>query len=150
MPRHSIAVLVAPRFKRYVKSSWLRALARRVLEAEDAAQALELSVLLAGDETVQELNARYLGEDAPTDVLSFPLQEGEPFPGPFRSLGEVIISYPTARRQAQAQGHSLERELAHLLVHGVLHLLGYDHAEPEEERAMRAREEEMLKELNFI
>src|SRR3989304_2119394 len=113
MPRHSIAVLVAPRFKRYVKSSWLRTLARMVLEAQGTEQAIELSIAVADDETVRDLNARYLGEDAPTDVLSFPLWEGEPFPqlpGVARPLGEVIISYPTARRQAQGQGHSVERE----------------------------------------
>ncbi|HKZ50720.1 MAG TPA: rRNA maturation RNase YbeY, partial [Dehalococcoidia bacterium] len=122
-------------------------LARMVLEAQGTEQAIELSIAVADDETVRDLNARYLGEDAPTDVLSFPLWEGEPFPqlpGVARPLGEVIISYPTARRQAQGQGHSVERELAHLLVHGILHLLGYDHAEPGEERAMRAREEEIL------
>ncbi len=72
---------------------------------------------------------------------------GEPFPGQEeteRQLGEIVISVETAERQAREAGHSLEREIAHLLVHGVLHILGYDHAEPEDERAMRAREEAIL------
>src|SRR3990172_12688401 len=99
MPRHSIAAQIDPRFKRYVKSSWLRAIARQVLAAEGIEMALGLSIAIADDETVRDLNARYLGEDAPTDVLSFPLWEGEPFPqlpGVARPLGGGIISYPPA------------------------------------------------------
>lgn len=168
MSPYRIAVGAEEPFRRYVKLSCLRELARRVLEAEGAkpvprrpaftpsggasgelekGEALGLSIVIAGEETMRALNARYLGEDAPTDVLAFPLGEGEPFPRPRgqpRPLGEVIISLPMAQRQAQEQGHSLEAELARLLVHGLLHLLGYDHAQPEEERIMTGREQELL------
>ncbi len=124
----------------------LEALARRVLDAEGVAPA-ELGVLVTDDETVRRLNREYAGEDAPTDVLSFSLREGEEFaspPGEPAPLGEVIISWPTADRQAAERGAPIQDELAHVLVHGVLHLLGYDHAQPEEERRMRSREEQLL------
>ena len=93
---------------------------------------------------MRDLNRRYCGEDAPTDVLSFALNErAEDFvlpPDGILRLGEVIISLPTARRQAKRGGHSRQRKRRLLLVHGLLHLLGYDHAEEEEERACgRAR-----------
>jgi len=145
MPRHLIAIRVDPAFRPYVRPSRLRAVARHVLAREGVKEPLAVSIVITDDETIRALNARYLGEDAPTDVLAFPL--GEAFITPLgrpRPLGEVVISLPTARRQAQGLGHSPEREVTHLLIHGLLHLLGYDHARPEEERAMRGRQEELL------
>ena len=145
-PEHSVLISVDEAFAAIVDPVSLEALARWVLEAEGAA-ACELSVLVTDDETVRALNREYAGEDAPTDVLSFSLREGEEFASPPEGpapLGEVIISWPTAERQAVERGAAMEDELAHLLVHGVLHLLGYDHAEPEEEQRMRSQEEELL------
>ena len=84
----------------------------------------ELSILFTSDSEMRRLNAKYRRKDAPTDVLSFPSTGG---PGP-ATLGDIVISIPTARRQAKAGGSSLERETLFLLVHGLLHLLGYDHA----------------------
>lgn len=106
----------------------------------------EVGVLVTADETVRRLNREYAGEDASTDVLAFSLQEGEEFIVPDRveRLGEVIISFPTAQRQAEEAGWGIDQEVAHLLVHGILHLLGYDHAVPEEEARMRTREETLL------
>lgn len=133
---------------RAVTRRWLRELAAGVLAAEGVAAPAELSIAVSDDETLRRLNARYAGLDEATDVLSFSQEEGaEPFvtpPGMVRRLGDVVISYPTAQRQAQEQGHSLRQEMAHLLVHGILHLLGYNHAQPDQERAMRAREETLL------
>ena len=120
----------------------LTALVRRVLRAEGVAGPIELSIAVTDDETVRELNRRYRGVDAPTDVLSFSLQDDSD--GDESLLGELVIALPTAQRQAVEQGHSLEEELAHLLVHGLLHLLGYDHERPAEARRMRAREEALL------
>lgn len=121
--------------------------------------AAEMSFLIVDDERIQQLNREWRGYDEPTDVLSFGLSERSkpavddevlfPFPAPqddIVHLGEVIISYPTAERQAAEHSRPLEMELRHLLIHGVLHLLGYDHAEPDEERAMRAREQALLTE----
>jgi len=106
----------------------------------------ELDIFIAGEEDMRELNRDYAGQDELTDVLSFSLTEGEELPSPdgVLRLGEVIIAYPVAQRQAEAAGRPVREEVAHLLVHGILHLLGYDHAEPEEELAMRAREDQLL------
>ena len=86
--------------------------------------------------------------DRPTDVLSFALADGtDEFalpPGVPRELGDVVVSYPRAVAQAEEYGHSVERELAYLVVHGVLHILGHDHELPAEQAAMRAREEAAL------
>lgn len=147
-PAHRIEVHVARPFRSELRAVWLRRVARHVLAAEGV-RPTGLGVVITDEATVRELNHRYLGVDEPTDVLSFGLGErGDmPFalpPGEAASLGEVIISYPTALRQAGEQGHSVEAEVAHLLVHGILHLLGYDHVEPQDERIMRRREEEIL------
>jgi len=117
-----------------------------VLEAEGL-PAAELGIVISDDGTVRCLNRDYAGQDEVTDVLSFSLREGEAFVSPpddLLRLGEVVIAYPTARRQAAEQGRSAEMEVAHLLIHGILHLLGYDHAQPEEEQRMRAKEEALL------
>ncbi len=117
----------------------------------------ELSFVLVSDERIQELNRDWRGYDEPTDVLAFglsglakPAADGEEFvpfprePGGMLHLGEVVISLPTAERQAAEHGHGVEQELRHLLIHGILHLLGHDHAEPVEEAVMRAKEMELL------
>jgi probable rRNA maturation factor len=108
----------------------------------------EVTVVITDDEGIRELNRDFMGEDEATDVLSFPAQEdGGPFiaaPGSDDYLGDVVISYTRAAAQALEQEHPLERELDLLAVHGVLHLLGYDHAEPEEKAEMWAQQDEIL------
>ena len=100
----------------------------------------ELSVLLTDDLQIQELNRTYRQKDRPTDVLAFAMAEGEGMPhvSAMTLLGDVVISLPTASRQATAQGHTGLEEVTHLLAHGLLHLLGYDHESDEEEREMTA------------
>ena len=106
----------------------LEALAECVLAGEDVADGVSLTVLTTGDVTLQDLNQRFLGIDAPTDVLSFPeAAEAPPGEGEAPSLGDIAISVPTAVRQASELGHPLADEMAHLLVHGILHLCGYEH-----------------------
>lgn len=141
----SVLVTAAEEFEPFVEIGDLRRIAAGVLAAEGVPSA-ELGVLVTDDESVRRLNAEYAGEDATTDVLAFSLREGEEFVSPdeVTRLGEVIISYPTASRQAAEGGRPVDDEMAHLLVHGILHLLGYDHAEAEEERVMRRRESELL------
>jgi len=138
-------------------ASWLPALAERALAAEGI-EGAALSVLITDDATLQALNREYRGYDEPTDVLSFGLTERmkpalddmsevEAFPLPpelSEQIGEVVISYPTAVRQAAEHGHQANDELALLLVHGILHLLGHDHDQPEEIRVMREREAALL------
>jgi probable rRNA maturation factor len=144
----SVLITAVEEFERFVEVDNLRRIAAGVLTAESVLSA-ELGVLVTDDEAVRRLNREYAGEDAATDVLAFSLREGEEFVSPdgVVRLGEVIISYPTASRQAAAAGRLVDEEIAHLLVHGILHLLGYDHAEAEEERVMRERERELLASL---
>lgn len=108
----------------------------------------EVSVVLSDDNYIHQLNRQYRGKDCPTDVLSFALNEGEEpaiIGGPGEVLlGDIIISLETAGRQAEEFGHSLERELAYLTVHGILHLLGYDHMTEAEKKEMRHEEEYIL------
>jgi len=103
----------------------------------------ELSISLVGDEEMAGLNQRFRAEAAPTDVLSFSLLEGDH--AAFRGdlLGEVVIDVEVAARQASVIGHGLDAEMARLLIHGTLHLLGYDHQQEEEARAMEAAEEDL-------
>ncbi len=145
-PSYRVAFVVDPPYRARVRTRSLAALVRRTLASEGAPPPLVLSVAITNDATVRKLNRRYRGEDAPTDVLSFGLDSRERFVSAAGApqLGDVVISYPTAQRQARTAGHSLDNELAHLLVHGVLHLLGYDHETPREATAMRAREEALL------
>ncbi|HEX2036009.1 MAG TPA: rRNA maturation RNase YbeY [Chloroflexota bacterium] len=109
---------------------------------------LEASLLLTDDLTLRDLNHRYRGLDRPTDVLSFPQLEGAPAALPPAGqplhLGDIAISAPRAREQATAGGRTLARELGYLLVHGVLHLLGFDHQTDEDQAAMRRVEERAL------
>jgi len=116
-----------------------------VLRAENCPGDTEVSVLLADDESVRTLNRDYRGVDAPTDVLAFSQLEGEDFGCEGGNvLGDVVISVETASRQAQEHGHALDDEIDVLLVHGLLHLLGYDHEKPEDARRMFARQDELL------
>ncbi len=146
MATHDILVSIEPDFARRVQADWLTGIARITLEHQDVDDC-QLSVAVTTDDEIHALNRQYAAEDRPTDVLSFSQEEGEAFilaPDELRHLGDVIISLETAERQAVEAGHDLDAEMAHLLAHGVLHLLGYDHAEPAEEREMREHERAVL------
>lgn len=123
--------------------------AQAALERAGGGEAAELSVLVANDERLRQLNREYLGIDAPTDVLAFPAGDPDPDSG-LRYLGDVVISLPRARSQAQAGGHALEDELRLLVVHGVLHLLGFDHDNPVAREQMWAVQAEILKSLGCV
>jgi probable rRNA maturation factor len=113
---------------------------QKLLAALDC-QSCELSVRIVDDARIQRLNARYRGIDRPTDVLAFAMREGEFVHLHPQLLGDLVISAETALRQAHARHHSLAEELTHLLIHGTLHLLGYDHeVSPADARLMRAKE----------
>ncbi|MFZ5648668.1 MAG: rRNA maturation RNase YbeY [Bacillota bacterium] len=122
-----------------------------VLEQEGYRDGAEVSLVITDDEYIKELNGKYRGIDSPTDVLSFAQHEGEPMPdtGEEDLLGDVVISLPAAVRQGEEYGHGLRRELAYLAAHGVLHLLGYDHCDPEDTAVMREKEEAALKALGI-
>jgi probable rRNA maturation factor len=125
----------------------LARLASHALSVEQVARPAELSVVITDDGTIHQLNREYRETDEATDVLSFSQSEGEAFAlpdGETPHLGDVIISLDTARRQASEHGLALDDEVSHLLVHGVLHLLGYDHVDPDDERLMRSHEDAIL------
>ena len=111
----------------------------------------ELSLVVCDDAFIRPLNRDYRGKDAATDVLSFAMQEGEAVREDDPVLGDLVISAETAARQAEEQGHGLDAELRVLLVHGLLHLLGYDHEVDEDEaEQMRAAEATLLTELGGV
>ena len=124
----------------------LRAAARAALRHQAAPEPAELTVLITGDENLRTLNRDFLGHDTPTDVLAFPSGETDPDTGA-RYLGDIAISYPRARAQAAQGKHPVWAELQLLVVHGVLHLLGHDHDEPDEHGRMWAAQAEILKRL---
>jgi len=146
-----IEIFVEEKFRGLVGEGWVRKIVQQILKAEGVATPYEVSLVFTDSETVKQLNRDYRGVDEPTDVLAFhmlPQKEVDDSfalpPDGVTRLGEVIISYPQAAEQAREQGHSPERELALLVIHGILHLLGYDHEEPEEESKMRERERGLL------
>jgi probable rRNA maturation factor len=133
-------------------SSEIENVARKSAEktlALEKSENCEVSILLTDDSEIHELNSLYRKVDAPTDVLAFAMREGEDGDANSDILGDVVISIPTAERQAKEYGHSLEAELSLLVAHGVLHLLGYDHAERDEADIMQERQKEIVYSLGY-
>ena len=171
-PSRAIDIAVAEPFGQELSEAWLRwvtecALQAALLPGEPG----QMSLLIADDDAIRELNREFRGLNEVTDVLSFsashagywqgeaeapadrylkpslPEEDSLGFvlpPDELPVLGDVVISYPQARRQAQERGKLVERELALLIVHGVLHLMGYDHLAPEETAVMQAKERAAL------
>ena len=108
---------------------------------------VEATVVISDDKQLRQLNRQFRGIDAPTDVLSFPTNFTDP-ESRLTYLGDVIISATRAREQAQAGGHPFEDELLLLIVHGILHLLGYDHVEEDEKQVMQTAQNEILASLS--
>ncbi len=152
MPAYDISLEVTEGLPT-IDSAALTALAERVMDGESVAAETALAILVTDDDDVREMNRRFLGVDEPTDVLSFP-DEADDFVQGIADqtlLGDIAIALPTAVRQAEQIGHPLDAELAHLLVHGILHLCGYDHVgSAEGEARMRAREEHYLGDLGYV
>ncbi|MCX7719098.1 MAG: rRNA maturation RNase YbeY [Candidatus Sumerlaeaceae bacterium] len=107
-------------------------------------ESAEVSVVFVDDAEMRNLNRTYRGANKSTDVLAFPMNKGKLASIGPDLLGDIVISVPTARKQAEANEHSIERELSILLIHGLLHLLGYDHMTDREEMAMKELETECL------
>lgn len=135
-----------------VSESELISVARFVIAKMDVNPAAELSMVLLDTAAMADLHMRWMDLPGPTDVMSFPMDELEPGgrpdapePGP-SMLGDIVLCPEFAEKQAAAAGHSLSHELALLTIHGVLHLLGYDHGEPDEEKEMFALQDRLLEE----
>ncbi len=148
-----ITVQMEPEYEDKLDADKLHRLAIHVLKAEGAEGPLEVGIVVTTDEEVLNLNRQYLGHDYHTDVLSFSMGEGEDADGdggfvtpaeraPY--LGDVAISYDRAAEQAPDYNHPAEAEVATLLVHGLLHLLGYDDTEDDQRSKMHARQEELI------
>jgi len=143
----SVRVSGPPRATRGLSRRRIQGQARALLAALGEAEA-ELSVALVDDASGAKLNQRWRGRPGATDVLSFSLREGRHARHRGALLGDVVISVGVARRQARERAEPLEAECLRLLIHGVLHLLGYDHARPAEARVMRAKERALWRELS--
>jgi probable rRNA maturation factor len=145
-----IDVQTSPHFAGEVDEELLRRVTTEALRREGVGGEVALSVIITDDEAVRELNRQFRDVDASTDVLAFASGEESDFvtaPGEPAYLGDVVISYPRAVAQAEEYGHSMERELALLAVHGVLHLVGYDHVNETKRTEMWARQDEILESL---
>ena len=131
---------------------------KTVLELEGIKHDLDIYITLTNNEEIHKINKEYREVDRPTDVLSFPMFERdeisklreEKVDDVEEILGDIIISIPKVKEQAEEYGHSYERELAYLTTHGMLHLLGYDHMIDEEKTIMREHEEKVLEKLNIL
>lgn len=142
----------------------LRKVILEVLDTEQCPYEASVSLLLTDDEAIREINREQRGKDAVTDVLSFPAFE-YPNPADFEAveqyddcfdpdtgellLGDMVISINCAKRQAESYGHTLYREIAFLIAHSVLHLIGYDHMEPDEEKVMFEKQDRILERLRI-
>ena len=150
MAKYQLDIDVDEQFRPFVDKAWMERVVQKTLEVGGTEATVELGLVITDDETMCQLNKKYRGIDEPTDVLSFAFLEDHPdfpfplAPGGLLHLGEIIISYPRAVQQAYEQGHSVKQEMALLIAHGVLHLLGYEHQESKEQEEMEAKEAEIL------
>lgn len=135
-------------YRQYFDQAQLETAALATLEHQEISILADLSIVIADDARLQQLNRDFLGFDAPTDVLSFPAGHTDLDTNRVY-LGDVIISFPTARIQADQAGHPISSEIKLLVVHGVLHLLGHDHQNPKERSAMWSAQEEILESLGL-
>ena len=155
MTAHEINIDIKAPYRRRLTQKWLREVVDVTLSTQKIDRPVELSLIITGDEEVHRLNRDYRGIDATTDVISFALSENVADtefvtpPDRISRLGEVIISYPQAVRQAKENKQTIKAELAWLVVHGLLHLLGYDHQDDATEARMRQREEAILKRIDL-
>ena len=162
MAQFDVNVQIFEQFEDKVSSERLRGVAEFVLNREEADESDSLSIVVTDDDTMRELNRQHRGVDETTDVLSFAFDnegvyygENDVFkldgdsdfvlpPGESAGLGELIISYPQVAKQAEEVGRSVDEELVHMLTHGILHLLGYDHMDDEDEAEMKSKESAVL------
>jgi probable rRNA maturation factor len=144
-----IAVQIAPEFSSLLSEETVRRAAQAALRNEGHSG--QVTIVITDDDNIRELNRDFLGKDSTTDVLAFAAQEtADPFvaaPEADEYLGDVIISYPRALAQAKQFGHSPKEEVHLLVVHGILHLLGYDHATEDEKLLMWSRQDTVLRQL---
>lgn len=146
-----INILISDPYLDLVPSDKLEQAAMAALEQQTADLNQDLTIAIEDDDRLHALNKEFLHIDSPTDVLSFPAGEGEIDPETgVAYLGDIIISYPRALEQSATAGHPVMNEIQLLVVHGVLHLLGHDHADPDEQAEMWAAQREALLTLGIV
>jgi len=143
-----ILITVQEKFREKIADQVLYSAAEAALVFDPEADSPSLSIRITDDEEVQTLNLQYRGIDKPTDVLSFPTDFTDP-DLESRYLGDVVISWPRADEQAQNRGHETAGEVQLLVVHGILHLLGYDHGEKEDKEEMWSLQSRILEKLGL-
>jgi probable rRNA maturation factor len=159
MIKHEINIYIKPELASLVPKPGLKRSVLKILDAVKIPTSAELGLVITDNAEIQRINKLYRGKDESTDVLAFNMLypmgfEGEEVtfiapPDGFSHLGEIMISYPKAVAQAQQRGHDIEHEILVLLIHGILHLLGYDHEKSaDDEFHMRGRENDILKQLS--
>ena len=155
MTTHEINIDIKAPYRRQLTQKWLREVVATTLSTQKIDRPVELSLIITGDEEVHRLNCEYRGIDATTDVISFALSESTDDtefitpPDRISRLGEVIISYPQAVSQARENKQTIKAEMAWLVVHGLLHLLGYDHQDDKSEAIMRKWEDKILRGIDL-
>jgi probable rRNA maturation factor len=148
----SFAIDISAESEGWTRIPDIEACVRRAAEAamrDSEAPPSEISVVLSDDEHIRELNKHHRNMDKPTNVLSFPPARMKPPAGAPRFLGDIVLAYETVEREAREEEKPLENHITHLVVHGVLHLLGYDHEDEEEAEMMERRERQILSALGI-
>mgnify|MGYP001372123960 CR=1 FL=1 len=151
----SVDIQISPTFSKRITRSWISRVMKQIVGEKYRSQDIEISVVITDDEVMKNLNLKFMGYDETTDVLAFPMEDKADtntetyiqFPSIYdhnTQLGEIIISYPQAKRQASLAKKTIKSELLLLLVHGFLHLLGYDHAYPVEKEDMWRKQDEII------
>ena len=138
---------IADQYSDFINSSQLERSVLAAFNHQGISPDSDLTILVDDDQRIQKLNNEYLSIDAPTDVLAFPAGFTDPETG-HNYLGDVIISFPQAKSEANKRGHPLEAEIQLLVVHGVLHLLGYDHLESEDKEIMWSVQSQILSQVD--
>ena len=143
-----IHTMIADDYAGEIQPHLLVEAAQSVVDLQDVDPTAEVTIVIEGDETLRDLNRQFLQIDAPTDVLSFPANEVDPDTG-LKYLGDIVISYPRAVEQAQSSGEKIADELRLLVIHGFLHLIGFDHADEAGKSAMWTAQRQALNSLGI-
>lgn len=143
-----ITIQIQKKFEDHVSAESLEEISKNIFSFLEIDSQSDLSILIDSDSTLKKLNRQYRGFDQPTDVLSFESDDINPETG-FVTLGDIAISYQTAEKQAAEAGHPVANEIALLLVHAILHLIGYDHNTKEEKQEMWAEQQSVLEHLGI-
>ena len=148
MTAGNISALIPEKLKDLIPEKILCSAVEAALEEEKFPDSPSVSIMVTDNEHIRELNQRYRGIDKPTDVLAFETDFLDP-DLETRYLGDVVISYPQAKFQAESRGHTIEAELQLLVVHGILHLLGYDHDTEANKSEMWSMQSKILRKLDI-